>query len=269
MSTHQKPKRSRALSLTAFAAATLIACGIAVADQEGKTEQLKAAGDWLGSVPMAPTEDWKVAFGGRMYDSWFAALARSEPKNTHPHYPSAGKQKGASTWRCKECHGWDYKGKDGAYSKGSHFTGIPGLQQLVGADPQRIYKALMDDTHRYTHDMIPLENMQFIALFVTRGQHNVDMYIDGPSKRARGDAAQGERYYQNICAACHGFDGKAINFHDADDPEYIGTVANENPWETLHKIRNGQPGMPMPALRVLPIQTLVDILAYTQTLPMK
>jgi len=37
----------------------------------------------------------------------------------------------------------------------------------------------------------------------------------------------------------------------------------------LHKIRNGQPGMPMPALRVLPVQTLVDILAYTQTLPMK
>jgi cytochrome c553 len=269
MNTYPGTKASRALSLVALVAAIAINCGTAFADEEGKSKHLKAAGDWMGSVPVAPTEDWKVAFGGRMYDGWYNALARSAPKSTHPNYPSAGKQKGASTWRCKECHGWDYKGKDGAYSKGSHFTGIPGLQELIGADPQRIHKALMDNTHKYTHEMIPLENMLFIALFVTRGQHDVDMYIDGPTKRARGDAAEGERYYQNICAACHGFDGKAINFHDADDPEYIGTVAKANPWEALHKIRNGQPGVPMPALRVLPTQTLVDILAYTQTLPAK
>ena len=85
-----------------------------------------------------------------------------------------------------------------------------------------------------------------------------------------GRAARGERFYQNICAACHGFDGKAMNFTgDPDDPEYVGTVAQVNPWETLHKIRNGQPAVPMPAMRVLEIQQAVDILAYSQTLPAK
>ena len=43
----------------------------------------------------------------------------------------------------------------------------------------------------------------------------------------------------------------------------------KNPWEALHKIRNGQPGQPMPVLRVLPLQDMVDILAYVQTLPAK
>ncbi len=254
---------------TLFISGIWLSSPVTFADEEGKTEQVRAAGDWLGAIPAAPTEDWSVAFGGRLYDNWYGALAKQPPDDTHRAYPKRGKKKGASTWRCKECHGWDYKGKDGAYGKGSHFTGIRGLRDMVGANPRHIVAAITDDTHGYTEDMIPPGNMEYLALFVTRGQHDVDFYIDSATKRARGDAARGERFYQNICAACHGFDGKAINFHGADDPEYIGTVANENPWETIHKIRNGQPGAPMPALRVLPIQTLVDILAYTQTLPVK
>ena len=82
-----------------------------------------------------------------------------------------------------------------------------------------------------------------------------------------GNPRRGAQFYQTICAVCHGFDGKEINFHDADDPEYVGTVASHNPWEALHKIRFGQPGVGMIALGALDIDTLVDILAYTQTLP--
>ncbi len=77
----------------------------------------------------------------------------------------------------------------------------------------------------------------------------------------------GAAFYHTICGVCHGADGREINFATEDDPSYIGTVANENPWETLHKIRNGQPGVAMVALRVLDTQQQVDILAYTQTLP--
>jgi thiosulfate dehydrogenase len=49
----------------------------------------------------------------------------------------------------------------------------------------------------------------------------------------------------------------------------VGTVGRKNPWEALHKIRFGQPGVGMVALTVLDIEDLVDILAYTQTLPVK
>ena len=51
--------------------------------------------------------------------------------------------------------------------------------------------------------------------------------------------------------------------------EFVGTFGASNPWEALHKIRFGQPGVPMVALTVLEVEDRVDILAYTQTLPAK
>ncbi|MHC5004711.1 MAG: hypothetical protein ACYTJ0_16480, partial [Planctomycetota bacterium] len=65
--------------------------------------------------------------GGMIYDKWWAVLALPEPEGDHPLYPPDGPRSGSTTWRCKECHGWDYKGADGAYSSGSHYTGIPGV----------------------------------------------------------------------------------------------------------------------------------------------
>ncbi|MDI6800760.1 MAG: hypothetical protein QMD01_01690, partial [Thermodesulfovibrionales bacterium] len=69
----------------------------------------------------------QLVMGGVLYDNWLAEL-RVKADKTHPSYPAEGKQKGAATWRCKECHGWDYKGKDGDYSKGNaRYTGIKGI----------------------------------------------------------------------------------------------------------------------------------------------
>ena len=65
-----------------------------------------------------------------------------------------------------------------------------------------------------------------------------------------------------FAAACHGLDGKA-----EDEAPPLGKLSNKNPWETMHKILNGQPGEEMPALRALDKQITVDILAYLQTLP--
>jgi len=215
------------------------------------------------------TEIYAISRGGQIYDNWFSALEADKPSTTHPSYPAAGKKSGDTTWRCKECHGWDYKGKDGAYSKGSHFTGIPGIRDWVGRDPAEVVPILRDNTHQYTAAIVSDSAAEKLALFVTRGQIDMDQYIDRQTKVARGDSARGARFYQTICAICHGFDGKDINFKDEAEPEYVGTVAQDNPWETLHKIRNGQPGVPMAAMTALSPQDQVDILAYTQGLPAK
>ena len=111
--------------------------------------------------------------------------------------------------------------------------------------------------------------MEKIALFLSKGQIDTDRYIDRETKRALGNPRRGGRFFQNICAVCHVFDGRDMNFGDGERPEYIGTGAVENPWEALHKIRFGQPGVGMVALVVLDIEDLVDILAYAQTLPTK
>ncbi len=258
-----------ALVATVALGANLFAPVTAEAQDEAKHTTVEPSRDWLGGIPEAPTEDWEVAFGGRLYDNWAVATDAQEPKENHPAYPTWGKKKGSATWRCKECHGWDYKGRDGAYKKGSHYTGIKGLIHLVGKSPRIVQVAIRDGRHGYTAAQISDEVLERLALFVTRGQHDADHFIVRETRRARGDAGLGERIFQNVCAACHGFNGKAINFKTDDDPEFIGTVANANPWEALHKIRNGHPGVPMPALRFLPIQNLVDILAYAQTRPEK
>lgn len=228
-----------------------------------KAHDIEGYGDISGSEHLV-----LITRGGTLYDKWYGALAKEPPKNTHPAYPAAGKQKGSSTWRCKECHGWDYKGVKGAYAKGSHYTGIMGVRNMTHAPLDSIVAILKGDTHGYGK-LIPDDDLTALAHFVAHGQVDMDEYIDRATKKAKGDAANGERMYQTICARCHGSDGKLINFKTPPEVEYIGTVAKANPWETLHKIRMGQPGVPMISMLAFDIQDHVDILAYAQTLPAK
>ena len=215
----------------------------------------------------AKTTAWSIARGGLLYDKWWPVLGTDSPEKTHPLYPSVGKKKRSSTWRCKECHGWDYRGVDGAYGKGGHYTGIKGLRDVVGVAPEKIAKTIRKQ-HGYTEDQISPQELERLALFVSLGQMDMNLYVDRNTNSARGDAKRGAAYYQTICTHCHGFDGKAINFKDDEvSPEYIGTIARDNPWEFLHKARFGQPGAIMVSLAALPIETIVDLLAYAQTLP--
>jgi thiosulfate dehydrogenase len=209
-----------------------------------------------------------ITRGGVLYDNWYGALGKEAPKETHPAYPKAGKEKGASTWRCKECHGWDYKGARGVYGKGSHYTGIAGIRNMSHASVDATVAILTDKTHGLGK-VIPEKDLEALAHFVAHGQVDMDAYIDRATKKAKGDPGKGERIFQTICANCHGSDGKQINFKTPPANEYVGTVANENPWETLHKIRMGQPGVPMISMLAFSAQDHIDILAYAQTLPQK
>ncbi len=219
-------------------------------------------------VPLGAQHLMLITHGGLLYDRWWAQLGKEAPKTTHPAYTKAGKQTGSSTWRCKECHGWDYKGARGAYGKGSHYSGIGGIRNMAHAPIDAIVAVMKDKIHGFGN-LIPDDDLTALAHFISHGQLDMDEYIDRTTKKAKGDAANGERIYQTTCARCHGSDGKLINFHDEAKPEFIGTVATENPWETLHKLRMGQPGVPMISMLAFEIQDHVDILAYAQTLPAK
>ncbi len=220
----------------------------------------------LGSAAVRAEEiESSISRGGRLYDKWYEVVEAETPKVAHPSYPDSGKYKGkkGSDWRCKECHGWDYIGKDGAYSKGKHYTGIVGIRGYDGADPGRVLTILTDNTHGYTKEMMDESDLMDLARFVVYGQIDMDQYIDRPTKKVKGgDIAKGEAYFNTVCAQCHGKDGKAI-----EDGEPVGEEAHGNPWETLHKIRHGQPDEQMPSLLAFDKQILLDILTYAQTLP--
>jgi len=209
---------------------------------------------------MAPS----IARGGLLYDKWWKVIGADEPKKGNAAYPADKKYAGkSSSARCKECHGWDYMGKDGAYSSGSHFSGIKGINGMKGAPTDKIIKVLKDKTHALGE----LEDEDFtdLANFVSAGQLDTDKYIDRASKKPiNGNAKRGAAIYGTTCARCHGADG--------DKPKDMGkSLAAQmgNPWEVMHKIMNGHPGQNMPSFRVFGTQTAVDVMAHVLTLPSK
>ena len=145
MAKNRSPKTVVASCLALLGAACLLFSGAARADELADAKHLVF-----------------ITQGGLLYDNWYAQLGVDAPKKTHPLYPAAGKQKGASTWRCKECHGWDYKGIHGAYSKGSHFTGITGLRNMTHSPLDKIVEILSDEKHGYD-GLIPKDSMQRLA----------------------------------------------------------------------------------------------------------
>lgn len=212
--------------------------------------------------------------GGKLYDNWMKEAGVEVPATDMPLWASqtTNTRSGEDTWRCKECHGWDYKGAEGAYGSGSHFTGFPGvfgvesksLDELAtilsgGANPDHDFSAMGD------------EAIADLATFLQSGLVDVTPLIDAETKSpVGGDAGQGQELFAS-CAACHGEDGLLLNFGSEDEPEYVGTIALDNPWEFLHKVRAGQPGTAMPAAMdgAWSLDDLVDLLAFAQTLPVE
>lgn len=220
-------------------------------------------------APADPSPAWSIAAGGRLYDNWWLTLDKEAPKTRNPAYPAAGKAKDTDTWRCKECHGWDYRGREGDYAAGSHATGIKGLRDAQGRPEAELVKTLRDRNHPYTPQMLSDTDLQRLAMFISRGQHDTTAALKGRPGKSTGDAARGKDIFQTTCAACHGFDGKLLNWGSEKEPEYIGTSANVFPEEFLHKARNGHTGAVMINLRAFAMQDAIDVQAYAQTLPVK
>lgn len=248
----------------------------AVGCDDGDTEPGTDAG--VSAVSMT------VWSGGQLYDNvWSGTGDDPSAAGDHPLWadrpdPDSNTRTGADTWRCKECHGWDYAGVDGAYGSGSHRTGIAGIRgtamgrdeiyaMLTADAPEgHGYGALLDDEARYA-----------LADFVLEGQLDAGAYIGGDGTFT-GDAAAGESLYtvgvpdgrELFCSSCHGADGLTTPpGADAGFEDWVGYIANDNPAEFLHKIRFGQPGTAMRGyyLDGLAPSGYGDLGAYAQGLP--
>jgi len=223
-----------------------------------------------------PTIDMaSVARGGLLYDAWWEVVGASAPTGNQALWSlqTTNTRTGADTWRCKECHGWDYKGKDGAYGSGSHKTGFPGVWDAAQSKTVAELAAILGGSTNAQHNFTGLQpaDKTDLANFLKYGLVDMSKYVNYATKKPiGGNAASGKALYDGLCAACHGLDGKKLNFGTAVQPEYVDTVAKDNPQEFLHKARAGQPGSDptMPSALVLgwTIQQQVDLLTYAQTL---
>jgi len=209
---------------------------------------------------IAETESSK-ARGGQLYDKWYAVVGAEKPSTSHALYPADKKyaKEPKSNWRCKECHGWDYRGVDGAYKSGKHSSGIKGIDGAAAREIADIVALLKDEKHGYG-DKLGDADLKDLAMFVSAGQVDMDPFVDRSNKQPKGDAAKGAAYFNTLCANCHGRDGKK--------PKGMKPFAKQmgNPWEVMHKILNGQPDEDMPALRALDRQVVADILSHMATL---
>ncbi|MEE8373609.1 MAG: c-type cytochrome, partial [Dehalococcoidia bacterium] len=192
-----------------------------------------------------------IARGGALYDKWWKVDdGASEPTADHPLWAtqSSNTRSDSTTWRCKECHGWDYQGVGGAYASGSHRTGFPGVMDSgndrSAAELVKILKGGDNADHDFSSVMSDTA-LEDLANFLNEGLIDEKPLINYATKGVIGaNLTNGKSLYDGTCAACHGADGRLILI---EETEVVSTLANGNPWEILHKIRFGQPGTPMPA----------------------
>jgi len=227
--------------------------------------------------------------GGKLYDAWWKeAKGAVEPKSDNPLWKlqTTNKRSGSATWRCKECHGWDYKGKDGAYATGSHKTGFPGILDSHHMPIEQIESILKGSTNP-GHDfssVISDASIHKIAVFIRTGLIDLKYYVDYSTKQPlKANIENGrEVFVRTKCSHCHGENGdQAASSTD----EFLGVIANTNPWEFIHITRFGSAGVVMPALKIkLPrdekrdkmpsgvksgydMQDMLDLLGFARTLP--
>lgn len=208
--------------------------------------------------------------GGLLYDNWWVTADLAEPTGDQVLWAtqSTNEREGLDTYRCKECHGWDYKGAEGAYGSGSHFTGFPGIMQAADKTSEEITTALTSGDHDFAS--LGEDQIANLVTFIQDGLVDYGPYIDSDTKAIVGaDIDHGEGLFTGLCLGCHGSDGQTLNFGSEDEPEYLGDLARDNPWEAFHKARYGHPGsdpvMPSTLQEGWSIEDVRDVISYAQT----
>jgi hypothetical protein len=237
-----------------LACAALLGCG----DDDDNTKDNKSEGDGIR--------------GGVLYDKWWAVTEQDEPEGNHPLWASrpdktSNTVSGPDTWRCKECHGWDYEGVDGAYGSGSHRTGIKGILGTEKSASEIVALLSDPDGHAYG-ELLNEQALADLATFVTSSTIDTSKFI-GSDGSFKGQADAGEESFA-ICATCHGDDGlnEEPTGSEGGFEDFPGLIANDNPEEFLHKVRFGQPGTAMPPQAdLLSDEELAELGSYVQTLP--
>ena len=145
--------------------------------------------------------DVEIIRGAQLYDDW-AKLISPAPTLTgnHPIWDrqDTATMSGVDTWRCVSCHGWDYKGNEGAFRSGPNYTGFPGIYAAREMDPSELEGTLAgvnDELHNFS-PYLGESDLQAMVVFIQNGLIDDNEYIDPVSlKVLGGDLAQGQAIY--------------------------------------------------------------------------
>jgi thiosulfate dehydrogenase len=195
-----------------------------------------------------------VSRGAQIYDDWTKVIPDAPvPVGNNPVWSrqTNNTRSGLDTWRCVECHGWDYQGNTGAFRSGSNFTGFPGILETAGYNRGELVAALdgsSDAQHNFT-SMLSEDDVDSVIAFIQTGLINDNEYIDLVTRKViGGDLNNGKQKYGQACSSCHGEDGTMATFRYEGTEVALGTLAIQDPWRFLHRTRFGTaraPEMPL------------------------
>ena len=246
-------------------ASLLSAIGIAVFGASAWAAQAQTADQTLEENV---GEVFVLSIGGKLYDNLFTMLGKEEPSKANPGYPDYVSSKSLGTWRCVACHGWDYLGADGERGGQGKSLAFRSLRSVEGMEPKLISNKIRSVPHTYGDELMPEYAADILGLFLSLGQYDASALLDEKG-RSRGTASAGQPIFEGACSNCHQLDGRAYLRGGRGDKSSLGWLARNRPQQVLHKVLNGFPGTDMLAMRFMPDQQVMDLMAYLQTLDAK
>ena len=140
-------------------------------------------------------------------------------------------------------------------------------------NPEVLYSSMINKNAEHDFsEYLSKSQILDIVKFLREGQVAIEPVIDSQGK-GKGNRTHGKVLYEAHCSDCHGSDGNEIDFEgNKEGVQGIGWLTNDNPQESIHKIRWGHPESDMPSMTVdknLSEQDSIDILTYSQLLGSK
>lgn len=203
---------------------------------------------------------WVESIGAQLYDDWPRALRLAGPFQRHPLWSGSSNVRAQETWRCVNCHGWDFRGSAGVGGDLGVVGDVPGLRHLVGAGVSDIRAMIRNDRHGFSSVPLNPEALNYLAGFLAKGQ-TATVELVGRARTLGVDRAAGGERYASVCQICHGPDGDALNLGTERAPETLSTLARRLPWRFLHTVRFGHGGI-MPSFTTLEEREFLNLLIY-------
>jgi thiosulfate dehydrogenase len=212
--------------------------------------------------------------GGRLYAAWDNLASDGLPEEIHLLWPEniAGEFPARITWRCVNCHGWDYLGSESkSFLTATRAMEYPNLFSMIAKSEEEILPLLNGETIP-NHDFstyLNEQDLRDLSAFLSSGLTLPKLIADWETFQVQGTVEVGQQNFQEFCSFCHGLEGEKINLNTDQTPIFLGDLAWSNPWRIAHIIRFGhhQTRVPPAELLGLSFSQQIDILAFTQTLP--
>jgi len=203
---------------------------------------------------------WSESIGGQLYSDWPQVMLFRGPFTKHPLWTGSPSAINTETWRCVNCHGWDYRGSDGVGGDLGVVSNVPGLRHLVGADRRTVADGIVRGEHGFAGKQLSADALQFLVDFLIEGQRVV-VDLAEKARVSGADAQAGRDRYVGACRVCHGSDGGRLNLGSERFPDTLPTLARSKPWKFLHGVRFGHAGV-MPSFVMLDDTEFLNLLAY-------